>query len=162
MIAERKTESLQAEPLRAIDQKFLMKLFGHQGHQAHISELSPNPKTPATKRDRICQTLAESGFVEYDSEIFRFTLAPAGRVLLTLQTTSLPVTPDELKLLRACKGSMPPAKLGTSVPANARAQLIMALVDRKLLKVVKTAIATVYLTEKGKQFLQAQQNELVS
>ncbi|MEL7333915.1 MAG: hypothetical protein AAFN12_16835 [Cyanobacteria bacterium J06560_2] len=137
------------EPLKAIEYKFLLKLANCEGHQAHISALSPNLKTPVAKRDRICQSLAEKGLVTYRSEIFRFTLSPPGRVLLSMQTTSLPVTPDELKLLRSCKGSMTPAKLGSCVPENTRQHLVKALVNRKLLKVIKMAITEVSLTSEG-------------
>lgn len=141
------------EHLETIERKFLLKLSNEAGQCTHISHLKPNRKTPVTKCDRICRSLAEKGLVTYDSEIFRFTLSPAGRVLLTLQTTSLPVTPDELKLLRTCKGSMTPEKLGSSVPVNARQSLIAALAERKLLNIIKTEITTVSLTPTGKQLL---------
>ncbi|MEL6552404.1 MAG: hypothetical protein AAFQ63_02910 [Cyanobacteria bacterium J06621_11] len=143
----------KAASLTVLEQKFLLKLFHCEDQKAHISALSPNPKTPVAKRDRTCQSLSEKGLVEFDSEIHRFTLAPPGRVLLTMHTTSLPVTPDELKLLRTCKGSMTPEKLGSSVPHSTRQQMIRTLADRKLLKIIKTAITTVSLTADGKQFV---------
>lgn len=136
--------------LETIELKFLLKLLKTEGHRAPISVLKPNSRTSAAKCDRICQNLAEQGLIEYDSEISRFTLAPPGRVLLRLQTTSLPVTPDELKLLRACRGSMTLARLGNSVPEGSRQSLVQALVKRRILKVVKRQITEVRLTAKGK------------
>jgi len=144
------TTLLEALPLETIERKFLLKLFEADGYRAHLSDVKPNSRTSLAKCDRLCQSLAEKGLVEYDTEIFRFTLSAPGRMLLTLTTTSLPVTPDELKLLRACKGSMTAEKLGSCVPKEGRSQLISNLVKRKLLKVTKKAIQEVRLTEKGK------------
>lgn len=144
------------EKLETIELKFLLKLLETEGQRGHISALKPNSKTSKAKCDRICQSLAEKGLVDYDSEIFRFALSAPGRMLLSLQTTSLPVTPDELKLLRTCKGSMTPAKLGNCVPEDMRLPLVEALVNRKLLKVVKCAITEVRLTAAGLAFLRSQ------
>ena len=141
------------EKLETIELKFLLKLLESEGHRGHILTLKPNRKTSAAKCDRICKSLAEKGLVDYDSEIFRFTLSAPGRMLLSLQTTSLPVTPDELRLLRTCKGSMTPAKLGSCVPENMKLPLIKKLVDRKFLKVVKCSITEVRLIETGLMFL---------
>ena len=147
------TEGLAGYALETIERKFLLKLYQADGHSAHISEVKPNSRTPAAKCDRICQSLAGKGLIEYDTEICRFTLSAPGRVLLRLTTTSLPVTPDELKLLRACHGSMTAEKLGRCVPQEGRSQLIGGLVERKLLKVTKETIQEVRLTEKGKAFI---------
>ena len=145
--------TLEAVKLSAAEQKFLNKLRDYESCRSDISNLNPTPKTPASKRDRICKSLAEKGLVEYDTEIFRFALTPPGRMLLSLQTTSLPVTPDELRLLRGCKGSMTLEKLGNRVPAGAGQQLISSLVSRKLLKITKHAIREVRLTQKGQHVL---------
>ncbi|MEM9087376.1 MAG: hypothetical protein AAGC93_01405 [Cyanobacteria bacterium P01_F01_bin.53] len=139
--------------LASIELKFLRKLLDAEDHRASITALKPNSRTSAVKCGRICQSLADRGFVEYDSEICRFTLSAPGRMLLSLQTTSLPVTPDELKLLRACRGPMTPDKLGNCVPVNMRSHLISGLVERKLLKVIKRTITEVRLTETGKAAL---------
>ena len=152
-------ESFATYQLEAIEQKFLLKLYEAQEHRAQLSDIKPNSRTSSAKCDRICQSLAEKGLVEYDTEIFRFTLSAPGRMLLTLTTTSLPVTPDELRLLRTCRGSMTAEKLGSCVPKEGRSQLIEGLVKRKLLKVTKKAIQEVRLTEKGKVLLSADYSE---
>lgn len=143
------------ERLKTIELKFLLKLLEKKEHRGHISDLKPNCKTSAAKCDRLCHTLAKKGLIDYDTEIFRFTISAPGRMLLSLQTTSLPVTPDELKVLRTCKGSMTLEKLGHCVPDNMKQQLVEALVSRRLLKVVKLAITEVQLTEAGKTWLQS-------
>lgn len=147
------TNVLAADLLDAIELKFLLKLLDVAEHRAPMSALRPNCRTSAAKCERICQLLADKGFVTYESQIFRFTISAPGRMLLSLQTTSLPVTPDELKLLKACRGSMTADKLGGCVPEEGRSQLISALVDRKLLKVTKREILEVRLTTQGKAFL---------
>lgn len=156
-----KSELLEIETLEAVELKFLLKLLESEEQRSPIAALKPNSRTSLAKCDRICHSLSEKGLVEYDAEIFRFTISAPGRMLLTLQTTSLPVTPDELKLLRVCKGSMTAEKLGGCVPIEGRSQLISGLVARKLLKVTKKAIQEVRLTEIGKAFLAAYQAESI-
>ncbi|WP_121970638.1 hypothetical protein [Leptolyngbya sp. BC1307] len=137
--------------LKVIELKFLLKLLGSEGYRDQITELSPNSKTKAAERDRVCETLSSKGYVDYDSEVAYFKIAPPGRTLLTLDTTSLPVTPDELKVLKACKDTMTPGKL--PVPANVRQQLISSLAERGMLTITKYTIKEVRLSAQGKQFL---------
>ena len=99
------------------------------------------------------KSLGSQGLVEYISEVAKFAIAPPGKTLLSLDTTSLPVTPDELKLLKACKGTMTPGKLGKKVPVGDRQNLIKSLADRGMLKISKTAMKEVWLSAQGKQFL---------
>lgn len=139
--------------LEAAEIKFLLKLLGCSGYGGKISALAPSAKTTAAERDRIGESLSNKGLVECDREIARFTLAPAGKTLLGLDTTSLPVTPDELKVLRACKGSMTPGALGSRVPAHSRQQLLASLAERGLIKVSKVTLKAARLTAQGKQFL---------
>ncbi|PZO19397.1 MAG: hypothetical protein DCF25_08495 [Leptolyngbya foveolarum] len=147
--------SLEAVDLKTIELKFLRRLQ-EQGGRSGIANLSPNEKTPAAKRDRICKKLASLELVHYDSEVSRFTISPAGRVLLTLDTISLPVTPDELNLLKACKGSMAPDQLSSKIPMGDRQRLIRGLAERRMLKVRSVAIKEVWLTASGRDFLDQQ------
>ena len=142
-------ERVEAAELKTIELKFLRKLL-EQGGRSDIADIKPNEKTPAAKRDRICKNLATLGLVAYNSEVARFTISPAGRVLLTLDTTSLPVTPDELRLLKACKGSMSPGQLSQKIPVCDRQRLIRVLADRKMLKIRSVAIKEVWMTAEGK------------
>jgi predicted transcriptional regulator len=137
--------------LKAAELKFLLKLLGCEGYHGNITALSGSGKTSARECDRICESLSSKGLVEYDSEVARFRLAQPGKTLLTLDTTSLPITPDELKVLKACKNSMTPSKL--SVPAASRQQLIHGLAKRKMLTITKSTITEVRLTAQGAQFL---------
>lgn len=139
--------------LKVIELKFLLKLLGCKGYRGKITELSPNSKTKAAERNRICQDLGSDEWVEYDNEISKFTIAPPGKTLLGLDTTSLPVTPDELTVLKACKGSMTPGKLGKKVSASDRQNIIRNLAERGMLKISETAIKEVRLSARGKQRL---------
>ncbi len=148
------------ESLKTIELKFVLKLLGCDGYRGKITALKPNSGTSASERDRICEALGSKGLVEYDSQIERFSLQPPGKTLLSLDTTSLPVTPDELKVLRACqkkkseksKGYTTPGEV-SGVPASARQDLIHSLTERGMLKITKEVIKEVWLTAQGKQFL---------
>ena len=142
--------------LKAIELKFLLRLLGCEDYRGRITALNPSSKTSTAERDRVCKTLSSKGLVEYDSEVAYFKIAPPGRTLLMLDTTSLPVTPDELKVLKACKDRMTPGKL--PVPANARQQLISSLAERRMLTITKYTIKEVRLSAKGKQFLRDEYN----
>ncbi|MGC1524658.1 MAG: hypothetical protein WA783_01280 [Phormidesmis sp.] len=143
------------ESLKVIELKFLLKLLGCEGYRGKMKDLSPNGKTKASERDRICMALGTEDIVEYDSQVARFSLTSPGRTLLGLDTTSLPVTPDELKVLQACqkaKGSTTPGTI-TGVSADSRQGLIRSLTERGMLKINKEDIKEAWLTDKGKQFL---------
>ena len=142
-------ERVEASELKTIELKFLRKLL-EQGGRSEIVHLSPNEKTPVVKRDRICKKLAAQGLVDYSGDVAKFTISPAGRMLLTLDTTSLPVTPDELTLLRACRGSMAPGQLSSKIPMGDRQRLIRGLAERKMLKIRSVAIKEVWLTAQGR------------
>lgn len=148
-------ERVKAAELKTIELKFLRKLL-EQGGRSDISSIKPNEKTPATKRDRVCKKLASLGLVAYDSDVAKFTISAAGRMLLTLDTTSLPVTPDELNLLRACRGSMAPGQLSSKIPMSDRQRLIRELADRKMLKIRSVAIKEVWITNQGRDIISGQ------
>ncbi len=141
--------------LKLIELKFLLKLLGCEGARGKIVDLQPNSATSAAARDRICKDLGAKGMVEYDAQVSNFSLAPAGKTLLTLDTTSLPVTPDEMKVLKVCQkeqGATTPGKL-IGIPSEARQKLIRSLSDRGMLKITKETIKEVWLSAQGKQFL---------
>lgn len=138
--------------LESIELKFLLKLLGFEGYQSKISAIKPSAKTKASERNKVCQNLGAKGFVDYDSEVSKFKIAPPGKTLLSLDTTSLPVTPDELNVLKACKGSMTPGKL-SKIPANSRQSMICNLAERGMLTILETTIKEVSLSAQGKQFL---------
>lgn len=138
--------------LGAIEQKFLLRLLKFKDYHSKITDIKPNPGTKLSEKFRICKKLASQGFVEYDGDVTRFEIAPPGKALLSLDTTNVPVTKDELSVLRACKGSITPGKL-RKIPASDHQQMIRNLAERGLLKITDTKITEVWLSTQGKHFL---------
>lgn len=139
--------------IKTVELKFLLRLLAYPGYRSAIAAIQPNPKTKPEERNAICRRLAKQGWVEYTEDIKNFIITPAGRMLLGLDTTSLPVTPDELAILRACsQGVIAPGKVSKVSPQD-RQRLIRRLVDRGLVKASKVQILEVWLTEAGQQWL---------
>ena len=140
--------------LTSIELKFLLQLLGRPHYRASIKKIRPNPKTSAAKRDRICLQLCSKGLVDYTYEAQQFAITPAGFTLLNLDTTSLPVTPAELWTLRSCLDrSITPREIHRKVPVNERQQMIRSLEQRGLVKVTKTQLKEVWLTQLGQHYL---------
>ena len=141
--------------LSAVDVKALRNLSAQPGHRADIETLQPNPKTSSRDRDRICLRLFEQGWLDYAYRVTQFAIAPAGRLLLNLQTTSLPLTPPELWTLQACRASSTSPERLTRVPERDRQRLIRQLASRHLLTIKKRKLSAVWLTRAGQQSLVA-------
>ena len=139
--------------IETLELKFLLRLLGAEEYRSKISGITLNKATKAIKRDQTCEALGAKGLVEHDSEIAKFAIASPGTTLLKLDTTSLPVTPDELQILKACKGPMTPGSLGKKIPTSDRQRLLTNLAERGLIKVSKNTIKEVWLSAQGKQFL---------
>ena len=140
--------------LNTLELKFLLRLLAFSGYRTAISQIKINPQTKAADRDRICHGLCSKGLVDFTEEVKQFNITPAGRTLLGLDTSTLPVTPDELLVLRSCvKGLTTPGKVSSKVPAASRQRLIQGLEGRGLLKIRSSQVKEVWLTASGKQFL---------
>ncbi|MBD0337281.1 MAG: hypothetical protein ICV62_17480, partial [Cyanobacteria bacterium Co-bin13] len=83
-----------------VELKFLLRLLAFPGYRTAISQIKINAQTKASERDRICHSLCSKGLVDFTEEVKQFGITPAGRTLLNLDTSTLPVTPDELLVLR--------------------------------------------------------------
>ncbi len=134
--------------------KFLLRLLEHPPqYRSPISKIKPNPKTSASERDKACKNLCSQGLVDYEEEIIRYGITAAGKSLLSLDTSTLPVTPDERHLVQAAATQVATPGMAKKVPANARQRLLRQLVDRGLVKIHKTQIKEVWLTAQGQAFL---------
>jgi DNA-binding MarR family transcriptional regulator len=134
--------------------KFLLKLLGSADCRAPLSKIKPNSKTSATEGERICRKLHTRELVGCSYEITKFKIASPGKALLKLDPAKLPVTPQELKILKACeKQTISPGKTG--IPEAERQTAIQSLADRGLIQVDKKdkKIKEVWLTEHGKEEL---------
>jgi hypothetical protein len=138
--------------METIELKFLLKLLGKEDYRALIKEASPNTKTLASERERICRKLCDRELVGCSYEICQFKIAPPGKELLKSDTDEL--TPQELKVLKACeKETITPRK--TRIPAEEAQTVIQNLAERGLIQVGKKdkKIKEVWLTERGKEYL---------
>jgi hypothetical protein len=140
--------------LSASELKFLLKLLGQPGYRSAMSALSPNAQTKPAERDKICRQLCSRGLVDYLEEVTKFAILPAGKTLLGLDTSVLPVTPSELAILKACQTqTISPSQVGTKVPATERQRLIRALADRGLVVIKASKLKEAWLNPVGIVFL---------
>ncbi len=139
------------KPMDTIELKFVFKLLGFTGYRSPLSKIKPNSNTKASEQEKICRQLCDRGWVECSQEVTKLKIAPPGKALLKIDSTNLPVTEQELKVLRASeKEKITPGK--TNIPAAQRHEVIQALSDRGLIA-VETKIKEVWLSERGKEYL---------
>ncbi len=138
--------------LSAVERKFMQKLLACPNQTAAIDQIQPNPKTSATQRDRICRRLHRLGLVHYTVEVTRFSSTPLGKTTLKLDCprACLPITPDERAILLACQyRTITPQNLESlrlSSPEQQQ-QIIRNLANRRLIKIVDSAITHVSATQ---------------
>lgn len=132
--------------------KFVLKLLGSPDYRASIASIKPNLRTKASERDSLCRVLCDRGLVDCDEQVTRFRLAPAGRALLKLDTQRLPVSADEIALLQAGRdGSVEVHDVPLS--GDRLQTAIGRSLDRGFIKAEKTKIETVWLTQRGLDYL---------
>ena len=130
--------------------KFVLKLLGEANYRAPLSKIQPNNKTKASEREKICRTLCDRGWVECSHKVTKLKIAPPGKALLKLDPAELPVSDQEIKVLRAAVEKITPGK--TNVPATERQAVIQSLADRGLIE-VETKIKEVWLCDRGREYL---------
>lgn len=132
--------------------KMLLKLLGFEDYRAPVKKIAPNKKTMAVTRDRICRALAARDLVDLTEKVDQLTIAPPGRSLLEQDTAKLPITAEELKVLRAsARGPIAPER--TRIPSANREAVIQNLIDRGFIRAVKKTIKEVRLSRRGLEFL---------
>jgi len=140
--------------ISASELKFLLQLLLFPDYRAPLSEIRPTPKATASDRDRLYQQLRQRGLVDGEERVSRFTLTAAGRTLLTLDTSILPITPDERWVLRSSNGdSITPGQIHARVPTDRRHRLITTLAQRGLIKITQQQVEAAWLTAEGQRFL---------
>jgi hypothetical protein len=131
--------------------KFLLKLLGEENYRSSLSKIQLNKQTKASEKEKICRQLCDRDLVACSDEITKLKIAPPGKALLKLNPAELPVTEQELKVLRASeKEKITPAK--TNIPAEDRQVIIQGLAERGLIT-VETKTKEVWLSERGKEYL---------
>ncbi|HIK11953.1 MAG TPA: hypothetical protein IGS52_17115 [Oscillatoriaceae cyanobacterium M33_DOE_052] len=135
-----------------LELKFLLELLGFPDYQGSIQKLKPNPKTTAAELNRLCRSLSDRLLVAYSSEITQLKITAAGKALLSLDTSNLPISAEDLTVLQAAAaGAISAAETG--IPRANRQRLLQSLADRGLIEPVQTQIKEVWLTPRGEEYL---------
>lgn len=146
--------TVNAPALSSLELKFLLGLLALPGYRGPLAQVRLSAKTSRSERHRLCQQLCQQGLVDYEDMAAQFGLTAAGRTLLTLDTSVLPITPDERLVLQSCQaGSIGPARLHPKVPKTQQQRLVAGLAQRGLLTITRYHITDVWLTPGGQQFL---------
>lgn len=138
-----------------LELKFVLKLLDANGYRESLAKIKLNSATKASDRDKICHQLVERELVGVSYEISKFKIAPAGMALLKIDSAQLPVTSQEVKILKSCqKETISPSKTG--IPAPEVQKLLQSLLDKGLIQVNKTdkKLKEAWLRERGKEYLQ--------
>lgn len=136
--------------LETIELKFLLKLLGQPGYRGAMSQLTPGKS--ASERDKACRSLGRQGLVEYQEDVSAFSIQPSGQGLLKLDTSTLPISEQELHVLQVSKGRTTPGQL-KKVPGGERQDVIQNLVGKGFLKANQIRMKEAWLTPKGDAFL---------
>jgi hypothetical protein len=142
-----------------IELKFLLRLLEFDGYRAPISAVKPNARTTLAESDRICRNLRDRGFVLCSYEVRQFTIAPPGQFILQQDSEEMPLAEEEFKVLQASiEGMITPAQTG--IPVEKRQIVIQSLAERGLIQSEEEerTIREVWLSERGKQYLQYEYN----
>lgn len=138
--------------------KFLLKLVGRENYQGKINELKPNSKTKISETEKICRTLCDRELVACSETVTKIKINSAGKALLQVDADNLPVSADELKILKACATEVITPGKTKVTPAEKRQELIASLAQRGLIASAATKIEQVRLTERGKKTLLEEYN----
>lgn len=131
--------------------KLILKLLEEDNYKSLLSKIQLNNQTKAAEKEKICRQLCDRNLISCSYEVTKIKIAPPGKALLKLNSSGLPITEKELKLLQAAqKEKITPAKSG--IPLAQRQEIIQGLVDRGLIT-VENKIKEVWLSERGKEYL---------
>jgi hypothetical protein len=132
--------------------KFVLTLLGCAGYRASLGSLN-FPGKP-----QLCQALGDRGWVEYSQEVASVKLLPAGKSLLAIDTTNLPIEPQALKMLglvAAKSGKVALKDLGKLKIAE-KQNILRQLADRGFVELtwqMQKANGEVWLTPQGLEYL---------
>lgn len=136
-----------------IELKFLLQLLGFPNYTTSLSKLKPTSKTP--DRDKACVRLRDRGYIDCSTEITKIKATDAGKALLKQDTTNLPVSDLEIKILIKCKEKkISPSDTGLKDKSDRQA-VMQSLAERGLVT-IDTKIVEIWLIEPGREFLRDQ------
>ncbi len=145
--------------METIELKLLLKLLSFPDYRAAIAKTKPTSKMTVAECEEVCQKLCDRGLLACSYAVSRFQIAPPGEFLLQQDTEELPLTDAERQALQAStKGTITPEKTG--IPSEERQTTIQNLAERGLIEVNPRdkKIQEIWLTERGKEYLQYEYN----
>lgn len=137
--------------METLELKFVLKLLNAPNYRELLGKIKLNN---ASDRNKACLQLLKRELVAVSYEISKFKITSAGMALLKTESSQLPITSQELKILNSCqKEAITPSK--TCISAPEVQILLQALLEKGLIQVNKQdrKIKQVWLTEKGKEYL---------
>jgi len=140
--------------IATIELKFLLQLLSFSGYRALLSQIQPSAKTLASERNKTCSQLCDRGLIDCSHRIISLKIAPAGKALLKLKT-ELPVSEQELKVLKACEDQkITPEQLKIR-PAAEKQAILQKLANRGLIQ-TETRVDEIWLSGRGKAYLRSE------
>lgn len=137
--------------------KFMLKLLGYPSYRCNWSLFRDREKT------KVCQELERREYVDYSREIVSAQILPAGKALLQIETSQLPITAEELKVLekiaKAGKKIVTSEIKITKLKSDQKEVILKTLGERGLIKTelkIKKNQAEVWLTDRGLEFLRSE------
>lgn len=132
--------------------KFLLNLLSYQDYKISIDKIKPTPSMKIAEKTSICRQLNQQDLVDFTEEITKLTISSIGKELLKLKTGTLPITNEELKVLKASdKRRITPGETG--IETNNRQTVIKTLAEKGVIRIIETKITKVWLTDRGKEYL---------
>lgn len=140
--------------IATIELKFLLQLLSFSGYRASLSQIQPSTKTSPSERNKTCSQLCDRGLLDCSHKIVSFKIAPAGKALLKLKT-EVPVSEQELKVLKACEEQkITPEQLKIR-PASEKQAILQKLTDQGLIQ-AETKIDEIWLSDLGRAYLRSE------
>jgi hypothetical protein len=140
--------------IATIELKFLLQLLSFSGYRASLSQVQPSAKTSPSERNKTCLQLCDRGLLDCSHKIISFKIAPAGKALLKL-TSELPISEQELKVLKACEEQkITPEQLKIR-SASEKQAILQKLTDQGLIQ-AETKIDEIWLSDRGKAYLRSE------
>ncbi|MEY3256765.1 MAG: hypothetical protein RLZZ29_1900 [Cyanobacteriota bacterium] len=137
--------------------KFMLKLLGYPSYRGNWSLFRDKEKT------KVCQELERREYVDYSREIVSAQILPAGKALLQIEASQLPITAEELKVLekiaKAGKKIVTSEIKITKLKSDQKEVILKTLGERGLIKTelkIKKNQAEVWLTDRGLEFLRSE------
>lgn len=135
--------------------KFLLKLLGCQNYRSPLAAASFKS---FKSKEKICLTLADRDLVDFSREVSAVKILAPGRALLKIDSSQLPISEKELKVLEKiskASGKIKPSEIAIA-KASDRDEILKNFAERGLIELetkLKKQKAEVWLTVRGEEYL---------